>query len=1150
MTSPAPPDLSASMASNEQELTEDDLADVLEAVIQAVTKYKFIGLKIGVTRSAIAAIEGQYSNTYDRLCEILSLRLRDLPLLTWQDIEGALRSKLVGEAQLADNIRAGHCKQPFSQAQPQKKGFFVDSPIAQYIEYLKGIYRQSIVGDPKVCKWPPHTSEVYVNLAIIKSDSKPLPLKEADEYTRAMVIDGNLDAILQKKRPIEFSDIAKDISSGQIILVEGAPGVGKSTFAWEFCRRWERGEIAQQYQLVLLLRLRDERMGNAKSLEDVICHPFKDDIVKELESTLGANTLIILEGFDELSDTCRKSSLFTQIINGEIPTILKANVLVTSRHWATSGLRNDNKSRIFQYIEILGFTESQINEYITISCKEDEEVVDGIKNYLQKYPQIKACMYIPINTAIVVEVYRECKSRGILPETLTELYYALVQSLLLRYLRGHDNPLYRKKTLLTIEKDLPEEVYTKFLAVCRLAYKGVCTTVGQSIQLVFSDLPPDFETLGLLQSVPQLYVVQGERTTHNFLHLTVQEFLAAFHISNMPPNEQLEHYKKQQGAFNVVLKFLAGFTKLVGISSKEFKCLLEDPNERGKEKSYIDYRLRPSVVLHSHHANWIFEAKIDDINTLIQFPKYCNFIEFIIEDRMPLLAFYSLGYCIVHSNSNWVLTFGYTGYSQSYNFTYDGLKEVGMIAAGASTKKTNHVAKVVALRGVDGSTYHGLSLSHEVLNSFMTDLRDIIDLQELCLNFPKECNSIKWPKMSRLVVLHLEISGEKNWNMSSLLELLCGWNIRSLTIRKYYEEIGGDMREREYKKTFLGLRDCTAVAKLLSSAEILEHFRFSGHLTVDNKGMEIITKALNQNSAIVESLIVLGLECKCTFSDIAAEHLANIIRTTDSLYYVGVCYCEFNTSGLLQIARAQQKGITMFLWNLRCTVGSNDQAKDLKQLLKYSLFYNPDTMDSLCVSYRSNECAQTITETFNRGTGYCRQMILDLTLSQNNIGDLQAIAIAMTFRLSDNSLYVLRKLDLSGNCITDAGMLFLSMFLLYNSTVRTLLLSSNKIGNNGVVALSHALRGNTTLLSIDLSDNNAIGSVGALELMEELSHYPKRDVGIAHITTVPMDYKYRLSYVTQCIAEGGVILPEIVHEYAKQSPHYTKLVEGGKIQFQ
>ena len=59
----------------------------------------------------------------------------------------------------------------------------------------------------------------------------------------------------------------------RLILVEGAPGVGKSTFAWEFCRRWERGEIAHNAQQYQLLRLRDDRISKAKTL---IYHPLED----------------------------------------------------------------------------------------------------------------------------------------------------------------------------------------------------------------------------------------------------------------------------------------------------------------------------------------------------------------------------------------------------------------------------------------------------------------------------------------------------------------------------------------------------------------------------------------------------------------------------------------------------------------------------------------------------------------------------------------------------------------------------------------------------------------------------------------------------------------------------------------------------------
>ena len=142
--------------------------------------------------------------------------------------------------------------------------------MTQYVSYVRTIYRSSVVErNPKVTKWPPTPSKIFINLVCI--DRKSVVTKqEADEITQCMVCHGSVDdVILKKKRRIDFSDITRDLPDTtleKVILVEGAPGVGKSTFSWEFCRRWERGEIAQQYQLVLLLRLRDERISKAQSL--------------------------------------------------------------------------------------------------------------------------------------------------------------------------------------------------------------------------------------------------------------------------------------------------------------------------------------------------------------------------------------------------------------------------------------------------------------------------------------------------------------------------------------------------------------------------------------------------------------------------------------------------------------------------------------------------------------------------------------------------------------------------------------------------------------------------------------------------------------------------------------------------------------------
>ena len=68
-------------------------------------------------------------------------------------------------------------------------------------------------------------------------------------------------------------------------------------------------------------------------------------------------------------------------------------------------------------------------------------------------------MYIPLNSAIVVEVYRNSrKDESLVPKTMTELYSSLVRSLLLRHLIDH--PVHGKeKWEVHSFNDLPQEVY-------------------------------------------------------------------------------------------------------------------------------------------------------------------------------------------------------------------------------------------------------------------------------------------------------------------------------------------------------------------------------------------------------------------------------------------------------------------------------------------------------------------------------------------------------------------------------------------------------------------------------------------------------------------------------------------------------------------
>ena len=104
--------------------------------------------------------------------------------------------------------------------------------------------------------------------------------------------------------------------------------------------------------------------------------------------------------------------------------------------------------------------------------------------------------------------------------------------------------------------------YCKFSEVCQLAYRGI-TGTSDHIQLIFTGLSSDFDTLGSMDSVTELYVAEEAVSSHNFLHLTFQVYFAAVHITTMSPAEQLKHLKRhEEGRLRVVLRFLAGLNQL------------------------------------------------------------------------------------------------------------------------------------------------------------------------------------------------------------------------------------------------------------------------------------------------------------------------------------------------------------------------------------------------------------------------------------------------------------------------------------------------------------------------------------------------------------------------------------------------------------
>ena len=96
---------SSMAASPTTELGEKDLAELLRVLYPARHRCIYFGLQVGLECEEIEGVENRYQNADDRLRAILSVRLNKAKPLTWNEIDSALRSKMVDKSGLAEKIR-------------------------------------------------------------------------------------------------------------------------------------------------------------------------------------------------------------------------------------------------------------------------------------------------------------------------------------------------------------------------------------------------------------------------------------------------------------------------------------------------------------------------------------------------------------------------------------------------------------------------------------------------------------------------------------------------------------------------------------------------------------------------------------------------------------------------------------------------------------------------------------------------------------------------------------------------------------------------------------------------------------------------------------------------------------------------------------
>ena len=428
------------------------------------------------------------------------------------------------------------------------------SVLEKYQEFLKRLYCERSA--EYLLHWPPVPHYKYVDLSMTIPKYKVRHGTPDEQHTMA-VMRGEIE--WDTPRNVELCEIfKKDSSQHKTILIEGAPGSGKTTITWHFCKQWGMGEMFNDlFDVVVLVQLRDPDVHSAQSLVELLPCSLSDPgmpslVADALLKAEGEKSLVIYDGLDELPRQSKCYEWLLKLLDDPSSVgLAKSSVIITSRPASV-----DLHTKVSSRIEIQGFTESKRMEYFKESCDD----VDALMDQLSSKPYLLSVCYLPLNCAIVAHLFRALHN---LPSTNGEFFFSLVCNCIFRYIKK-EIPKSTVKELSSFD-ELPSQLVSAFSSICNLALDGIIKDkiLFSSKDLIASDLATE-KPLGLLQVVQSL-VSCGTSFTCNFPHLSVQEYLAAYCISQIPSESKRCNTLKaitNKDRFSAVFLFFAPITKL------------------------------------------------------------------------------------------------------------------------------------------------------------------------------------------------------------------------------------------------------------------------------------------------------------------------------------------------------------------------------------------------------------------------------------------------------------------------------------------------------------------------------------------------------------------------------------------------------------
>ena len=823
----------------------------------------------------------------------------------------------------------------------------------------------------------------------------------------------------------------KDRSKPRTVLIEGEPGMGKTTYCQKIACDWANGVETDvsfpNFKLLLFLRCCDVSGSIWEAIDDqLLPKDIEKDAKENFFKFIRANqsqVLFVLDGLDEAPSNLSK--MFTDLVQGrELP---KCHIILTSRQEAGVSVSKYCDT----LLHMTGFSPEDSQSFITRYFDGREALGQRLLSETRRKKELLELTMHPLTTALLCLLCEDYE--GDLPSSKTELYLEITSCVLRRFRR--------KKGFSDVEGDLIDFHKDDVERLGRLAWKGLTedqmyfkrNELGGSANEI-----PVFEFL----SVHTNRSKRHPSLDYAFIHRSFQDFFAGYFLASQILSGEISPemlFPEDRSYFKYELAHFFAFG-IISLKSEEratcfMNTIVTNINQSVDLPINANYLLyfalkcmRDCLVVRSTLSSKLLHLLGTKLqcHTLVIFDNRCD---------IPLLA-EALRVNTILKEFSMPLPWYSPGdiYAVSLART---------LQVNQTLVKINLTSKLISAVGVQ-----------QLVDALMVNstLRDLI----LAGNMLKDDSAgilAEYLKANKaLVCLNLMANGITDRGAICLAESLRHNTTLEILV------LAGNLS--------FGNRGVLSLCETLKINNTLGTVDLSG-TSIDDVGIMSLLKAVRDRTTLTS----LNLSEMKMITKKSIRSTAEFLRVDSSLISLGFEGNKVSVGGARLIAESLKVNKTLKLLFLSRNNIRAPGAHFLSEALKVN-----ETL--VFLNLPQNELRARGAQLLSDGLGV-NSALTRLDLSMNGIGPVGTQSIAEALKMNKG----LATLNLSSNGIEDSGAKSLCQALKENKTLINLSIAANGIQSSGARAFAEARETNSTLLHLDIGENN-IGQSGIQALSE------------------------------------------------------------------